>query len=470
MQAYRLQDFSMQSKNGGTESHALSGLLELPSTTTQVVKVSDLIKALSSETAGAAAPSGQLKNNIGTRIPHPYDFGACGQLIDAVNIHQVCISTKVDSTVGLGFETEEDRARRSRRKEMEEAAHEAVVNPPAPAPKPVNKEEAQADTRSKVGLALDGFCDEDFSAVIKAVAEDYFTCGNGYMEVVRSEGQIIGLWHMPARYVYVVREKERPHVHFSVNEAGGETLLYARAGDLDGFEKRNPNLTQPKITELLHFKMPTSRNRWYGVPDYMATVPWLELTQTLQQYNNDYFYNRAVPDLILTLLGAQVSKDDFDAIKAQIKGTVGAGNRHKSLVLNFPHPGLKVQLDRLTAENREKLGETWTDVALAVVSGHRVPPLLAGIQVPGKMAAANELPNALLAFQTLYIGGHQGVFQSRLANFFVNEGLGLTWDDFNLRKITDQFDMGQVDTMARMRTPSAQASAQGRSPAGGLKD
>ena len=140
--------------------------------------------------------------------------------------------------------------------------------------------------------------------------------------------------------------------------------------------------------------------------------------------------------------------------------------------MNFSDPELKVQLERLQETSREKLAELWPTIELAIVSGHRVPTTLAGIQIPGKMGAANELPNALVAFQTLYVGQHQRIFQGTLGLTLgsPDAGLGLAPTDFLLRRITDSYDMGQIDTMSRMRQTATEAQMQGRKLDQGLKE
>jgi hypothetical protein len=86
------------------------------------------------------------------------------------------------------------------------------------------------------------------------------------------------------------------------------------------------------------------------------------------------------------------------------------------------------------------------------------------------MAAANELPNALVAFQTLYIAQHQQVFELKLGQTLGTAGLGLEPTDFLLKKITDFYDLGQVETMSRMRETATQAQAEGRKLEDGLKE
>ena len=95
-------------------------------------------------------------------------------------------------------------------------------------------------------------------------------------------------------------------------------------------------------------------------------------------------------------------------------------------------------------------------LALMIVSAHRVPPLLAGIQIPGKLGATNELPNALSAFQKLVIDEAQTIFHETLGLTLGHgsDGIrGLDMDDFAFSSILDEFNIGQMDTMSRMREP-----------------
>lgn len=461
-------------------------------------KVCDLRKTLTPE----------MKSNQGRtvgRMPHPINFENALKSTVAVTTHAVCIMTKRDAIVGLGFETEEERMQREKKRELDDQAQQLALQgpgakpgqpgkPKAPPkvakafpPKPAGEkpegedpfEEGEgedgepapgAPQRSKVAETLDPLCEDGFQHLMNQVGEDYETCGNGYIEVVRDGEKINALWHMPAGKVSVVVEGTKPFFHYEVDDEAG-TLKYARFGDLDGMKTRTM-CKQEQITELIHFKYPTSKHPKYGIPGWLSCVPWLELAQMIVQYNFDYFQNRAVPDLLLMITGAKVPDKDMKALSTQLKATIGSGNRFRSVLANVPDTNAKVELTRLRADNQEKFTELWTTIELEIVSAHRVPPLLAGVVLPGKMAAANELPNALIAFQTLYVAQHQGVFELKLGQTLGSKeaGLGLQPTDFLLKKITDFYDMGQVETMSRMRETATDAQVAGRKLEDGLKD
>lgn len=441
---------------------------------------------------------------------HPFNMAGAVQLMFKVSTQQTCIQTKRDAIVGLGFETEEDRQKRAQKKELDAKMQADAVaagaggdKPPGgkPAPKPVKKafpppaasdapadgedpldpaaadgetDPSEPDAQSKVEKILDPLCESGWQSLMNQVGEDYENTGNGYFEVIRESGvgsKIIAMWHVAAPTVHVFREKDDlGSFHFEIDSVENRTVKFARFGDLDGFQKRNPNVKQARFTEIVHLKMPTSADPNYGIPQWSSVAPWLELAAEAMAMEFDFYQNRAVPDLLISVTGGKVSDAEWSKMKSQVKETIGPGKRFRTMMVNFSNPGIEIKVERLQEATREKLSDLWPTIELAIVSAHRVPALLAGIQTPGKMAAANELPNALIAFQTLYVEQHQRIFQQVLgATLGSEQGLGLKPTDFMLRRITDKYDMGQVDTMSRMRETSTEASLEGRKLEQGLK-
>lgn len=390
---------------------------------------------------------------------HPIDFNAAVQTMYAVSTQATCVMTKRDATVGLGFESLEQRKKRK----------EELQKPP-PGSNPIAQAKAMVedlDEDSPVDEKLDDLCEVSFQSLMDQVGEDYENTGNGYFEVQRDDGgNIVSLWHYFAPSVHVFAEEKAPNIHYEVDGPGG-TVKFAAFGDLEGFKERNPQITEP-VTEIVHFKMPTAANPHYGLPQWLSCVPWLEIAQHMMSFESDYYQNRSVPDLLAFIKG-NITEKQREEIKNMIKDCVGPSKRFRSMALFLPRENIEVQIERLSSENREKLADSWSTVALEIVSSHRVPPLLAGIVVPGKMGAANELPNALVAFQQLYVAQHQKIFRRVLGKTLGSPeaGLGLAPTDFLPRRITDFYDMQQMDTMARMRQPVV---GSGRNLSEGLKD
>lgn len=395
-------------------------------------------------TAGAS----QQGVTIG-RKQHPFDMDRLASFRLENSHHSTCLNAKVSSTVGLGFKN------------------------------------------TKVSEILDPLCRESWLHTITQVAEDYYEKGNGYLEVVHSDegnvSRITGLHHVPAPEVAVVVDDAVTYdMHFELLAREATRLTrFAEFGDLENFMRRlSLGTVQMGVTsqynlrpsEIIHFKRATSLSRWYGFPDYVAALAAVQLVQALHQHNYDFFTNRGVPEFMLFLLGKKLSPEDWDKVEKALKAHVGLGNSHKSLALNIQDPEMKIQLEKLAIEGKSDAAmyvPMAEALSLEIVSAHRVPPLLAGIVIPGRIGSANELPNALMAFQILVIGPAQMAFESMLNNTLgnaaFNGGLGLTRGDFELKKITEEMNLNMMSTIGGMRQPLPEAQAQGRDLSAGFK-
>lgn len=375
------------------------------------------------------------------RKPHPFDFAAA-RTFKLNNVqHSTCIQAAKQALVGLGF-----------------------------------KNDNVSDT-------LDPLCEISWQDVLGDAAEDFLDTGNGYIEVVRDESdKIKGLHHLPAIDVDIYVENEQYDRHYRIrNGLGtGSTIIggrvFARFGERDALMKRMPDLNQRTVSEVIHFRQSTNMNRWYGYARWLAATASIELMQALHQFSFDFFINRGVPEFILFIKGGKVDPKTWKKVEESIKATIGLGNQHKTMALNLDDPALEIQVEKLALEgtgDSTMLRDMSETLSLNIVSAHGVPPLLAGILIPGKLGATNELPNALQAFQALTIGPMQKTFETTLGvtlgNKTFNGGLGLDRKAFELKRVLDEIDLGTMDTVSRMREPLAEANANGRDLKAGLK-
>ena len=431
--------------------------------------------------------------SLGTK-GHPFDMRAVCDFQVSNEHHSTCIHTKVAATVGLGHLTEQQKEKRQM-----EADPMAFTNPNG-TPKPRNTESTQL--LSKVDEVLNPLCASTWQETLWDAAEDFWQVGNGYLEVVRKGegGEITGLHHIPAADVHVFLEDRNYNRHYTVegiDEQDGTTIRrFACFGDKDDFIKRVQNQSEGRggggfidfqvpaqddrpqtelISEVIHFRRPTSMSRWYGFPDWVSATASIELVQMMMQHNFDFFLNRGVPEFIALFLGQKLEAKDWEKIENALKANIGLGNSHKSIAANLVvDPEFRVQIEKLAMESNgeDVFGKMRENLALGIVSAHRVPPLLAGIQIPGKLGATNELPNALMAFQILVVGPAQRLFQQTLGMTLGGDdtGLDLSTEDFEFVKITEEINVGKMDTVARMRQTPMQAEEEGRDVSEGVKN
>ncbi len=425
----------------------------------------------------------------------PFDFGAATTFRIHNVHHAACVKRRREAMVGLGHVIDEEK-----------------------------KEAGQK--QSNVALTLNNKSRKSWQTTITQAAEDYITVGNAYLEVVRPSGSgspISGIHYVPACNVRIVLEDDRGiNRHFRVlngssrASTGGRAtdrgdLIMAEFGDLADLERRAkeplPGLTRLErerggFSELIHIPQPTAgQDRWYGFPDWLAATGYVELTQAALQSQFDLFSNRGVPEFLLFLLGSKVNDKTWDEMSTVFDGYVGLGNQHQSSMFNLPDPDIKVQVERLALEgiaNGTFFKDMMEVLSTTIVSAHGVPPNLAGIVLPGKIAAANEISASVMGFQTLVVGPAQVHFQEilgcALGNPLFNQGLEipaapadskelspdagrrLQFADFEFNTIVAAMGLAMetlrpVDSMERMRDEAPEAAARGRDPgAGTLRD
>ncbi len=465
---------------------------------------------LSEPPPGKETVSSSLQGVTLGRKFQPFNMRGMSEFQSSNPHHGTCIQTKKTAIVGLGFRSNDPTDvigtggtilnSQLQQTLLTQNKYTPQTDPATGAPDPaaLDPQAMEQMIRKKQALTkadkvLNPLCTHTFYDVLLLAAEDFVQVGNGYIEVVRLKngGKIVGIHHIPAADVFIYLENYRYNMHYEVlgDEGVGGSRHFPKWGDTESFLKRLGGSAMPwfgisvedmagleTISEVIHFKNPSSRSRWYGFPDWLSCVSKIELGQCLDQFKYDFFLNRGVPEFIFLLTGAKLQKTDWDIIDATLKANIGLGNSHKSCALNLPNKDIKAELFKLALDAGEGLDYvTMSDsLAMAVVTAHRVPPLLAGIQIPGKLGANNELPNALMAFQVLVVGPMQRSFQQTLAMTFgdkaTNAGLGLVPEDFLFRTITEEIDVGTLDTQSRMRQTVPEAKAQGRDLKDGVKD
>lgn len=470
-----------------------------------------------------AQPS-NVRGSFGQKEP-PFDMAGAINLMHANIHHSRCIDAKVAAMIGLGFMTEEDhQARKDAATLQAQQANPAPGDvggkkpppqskpgaPPAglakelPGGKPpisgstttaADKQTPTADnspqetagaqtnpgTLSRVEEILDPLCDVSFQDVQTRLGENYWQIGNCYLEVVRGAGEkITGLHFIPGHTVNIYIEDELNNRHYIVKGESGDVKM-AVFGDKADFIRRLAPEDPNKVSEVIHFQRPSSRSRWYGIPDWLAATVGIELSRCLHRHFYDYFNNRGVPEFLLFILGKKLPPADWKALTDSLKAQIGLGNAHKSIAVNISDPEVKIQLEKLAMEgaSNNNFPEMNDALNIEIVNGHGVPPVLAGITLPGKMGATNETASALELFQKLMIGPAQKIFTTilnkTLGDPTKNGGLGLKRGDFIYKSILDpmphqqQANLAQMDTVARMKTELPTAKAQGRNPADGLK-
>ena len=370
--------------------------------------------------------------------PHPFNMEAASNFEHENVHHAICIETKVASTIGLGLKTE------------------------------------------KTEDILDDLCRVTWQDEIEPAISDYWGTGQGYIEVVRDSAmkEITGLYHAYSPdFKYVAEDSYNEWHWIKSARDGGQEKRFARFGDLKGFKERlgKARIIQDdvKYSELIWIPRPSKFSRFYGFPDWLSAVPLIELNQMVVQYNFDFFLNRSVPELIMWVTGGKVNDELWEEIQQSLLSGIGYGNSHKTMAINLEREEMNIGVEKLGSSEQQEgmFGDLTGVLSQHIVTAHGVPPALANILIPGKMGSTNELPNGIMAFQAMKIARTQKhVSRIMKKTLGGKDGVpGLKRNDFKLKTLLEEIDMGEADTVSRMKDELPVAKAKGRDLKAGLK-
>lgn len=463
----------------GEMQNAVSGGIVYPSLFNDNINdlANQILCPVEKEQGEEAQPTNQIDRFV---FPNqatfpPVDICAARKMKDISPHHASCIQSKKYATLGLGFVSDAAEVEASKKK-----------------PTTPNVEETEARVaslltgetfiESKVDKILDPLTMNGFMFELFRAYEDNLDGGTGYLEIVRNSGFIVGINWLPYEDLQVIRVRDNQNrtrvVYKYIGSAwGGITSwryystfgLANRRWVYDTYYKSQSNVPIETVSEVIPLMTPSNRSRHYGYPEWLSASTLVTLVAMSMQYKSDFYTNKGVLSYILSIMGS-VDADKWKVIENLIQGSIGAGNNFKNLAIQVPE-GSTVQVDKMTSTDKTEMqfSKDMEVYATNIVSAHRVPPVLANILISGKLGAANETVQAIIAFQLLNIGPRQNMIQKTLARTLAGpEGIaGLTPEDFRLIPITSQFDIQGLDTMARARE---EIPGSGRDVSQGLKD
>lgn len=331
--------------------------------------------------AGTGAESKQLNpgkasyiNGYGAFdvINPPYNLYLLSGFFDTSFSNHAAIASKVMASVGVGYSLN-----------LTSEALQSLQN------KDKKKQDAAAKKLDKVKVEvaawLESLNDQDgFTDTMKKVVTDYEATGNGYLEIGRtSAGRIGYVGHIPSTTIRVRRLKD------GYVQIIGQKVVYFR-----NFGATNPDPlgVDPQPNEIIHFAMYSPLNTYYGVPDIVSAATSVVGDQQAEQYNLEYFENKAVPRYIITLKGAKLSPESEDKLFRFLQTNL-KGQNHRTLYVPLPpdSEGNRVEFKMEPVE--DKVQDASFDTYRRsnrenILLAHQVPLSKLGLGDGGGVAAA----------------------------------------------------------------------------------
>jgi len=436
------------------------------------ITVSDVgVVAVAKIQGEEAQPTNQTVKRTGmtgSTILPPVQIVAARALKDISPHHASCLDSILNAMIGLGFVSEGD--------DVEKKKNDSAVSTAGAEEQIASLLTGEAFVESKVDKVLDPLTIEGFHLELSRAVEDFNEGGTGYIEVIRNANkEIIGLQWIPyedltvvivtdeegkGRVVYLY--KARTQGFDATNKRYSMFGLNNRKWVYDTFYASDPNTAEENVSEVIAFKMPSNKSKYYGYPGWLSAASLITLLALSMQYKSDFYTNRGVLSFILAIVGA-MDPDEWAKIQTAVSGSIGGGNNFRNMAINLTNENSKIDVHKLASTDKTELqfAKDLEVYAQNIVSAHRVPPVLANILIPGKLGATNEAVQALVSFQLLNVGLKQNIVQQTLGRTLGNkeEGVkGMKPEDFRLRKITSQMNIEGLDTIGKMKEEAVSAT------------
>lgn len=160
---------------------------------------------------------------------------------------------------------------------------------------------------------------------------------------------------------------------------------------------------------IIYEKEYTPEHRYYGLPDYIGALHWIDISYKIPTFNLTRFKNGFMPSAIVDLVGEPpegMTAEDYIQ-KVVLPKYTDEGNNAKIL---FQMVDSQENKTNVTLFDGIKDGDFTELQMLAdqnIISAHRWHPTLSGIQTAGKLGTSQEIRNAFEVVNSTVIRGYK---------------------------------------------------------------
>lgn len=237
---------------------------------------------------------------------------------------------------------------------------------------------------------------ESLREVFSKVAFDYIYSGNGYVEIKReTEGQtsVVSLFHHDATTVRLGKVDGDRTIRKAYLSSFWEDIKLGKGSaefpivpiDMWTFEN-------PPASSLLHIKDYSPKHFYYGLPDYIGALLWIDIEYQIPKFNQENFDNGFFPSALIQLRGdVPEGYDDASAyVKDVLNKFTGEDQRKKVMVQLLDNDVNDANVETFDIANEGHFRMLDELAVRRIISAHRFTPDLAGIALPGQLGTNQQ--------------------------------------------------------------------------------
>ena len=287
---------------------------------------------------------------------------------------------------------------------------------------------------------------------IKNGIADYFRTGNAFFERAEKNG-VVNIYHIQTTKARI--KKDYSGVLVSPDFYEG-SYLTADAQFLPFFPNQlaDENGVNRSVIHICGDKI---SNEYYGEPDSVSALIDMELEYRISSYNKAEFDNGFKPSTLMQFVGDYEAEEATDYLKQMQAHFTGDGNNGKMVLQVVPSKELFANMITMNANTDGNFSELSERVETNILKAHRLPKVLAGIPIAGKLGGdTKEIQTAYNYCLSTVIFPIQAEFLSALSEPFFDFvcGAGLYYEVIDNPPITlsSQIEPNEVLTINEKRS------------------
>lgn len=225
--------------------------------------------------------------------------------------------------------------------------------------------------------------DQSLRDIFSLISQDYITFGNCWVQSVTVKDRT-NYFHIDATKVRIKKDRSAIIVSDYWREIGNGSYQIKPYVEI--------SLDPKKSTHAIQLMRHAPEYNFYGLPDYIGALNWIDVEYRIPKFNLDRFDNGFFPSALIQMFGAPpegVSAKQY--VKSMVANFTGEANNSKIVAEMLDSPE---QAAKITTFDSEKQGEFEKLAEMAkinIISAHRIPPVLAMIETAGKLGGNQQI-------------------------------------------------------------------------------
>jgi len=204
-----------------------------------------------------------------------------------------------------------------------------------------------------------------------------------------------------------VDEKDDPEM-FKRQEDDVDFFYYSADWTQVRKEKYKPELIQgfsikynDEPTQLIYVKEYRPGVDYYTLPDYISAVDWIELDKEIANFHLNGAKNGFTPSMAINFKSGIPTQEEQNRFHRQIQDKFSGTDNASKVFITYSEDADKTpEFVTLNAnDNDKRFIELEEAISTNVSIAHRIPPVVVGVLVSGKLGSTNELYEAESLFQ-----------------------------------------------------------------------